>query len=299
MRRIVLPVTAIAVLPLVLAACGSASTASSKTTSTAHLSPQAAVDAAYHTAGANPISFHINEAVYITVNGKNYGDSVISGNVHSDPTRPSASYASLTESLSTLGKSEGNILMLLKNATLYINAGGVHTSGANITPGWKSLPLSGYLSKINSGSQSPVSPSIITSPQSSLLGAALSGAKITSHGSSTVGGQAVNVYTATIPYQKLANGLSNSKGELASSLSKILSLYHMTGTDEITVDIAKNTNRIADVSSTFSSTFAPVDGSPVKYHFDLGIRQQYSNYGVKFAVRAPASAKSITSLKQL
>jgi hypothetical protein len=241
----------------------------------------------------------MNETVDITVNGKNYGGSTISGNVYSDPSSPSAAYASLTENLSTLGKSEGNILMLLKNTILYINAGGVQMSGASVTPGWKSLSLSVYLNKLSSGSSSPVSPSITTSAQSSLLGAAIDGAKITSHGSSTVGGQAVNVYTATIPYQKLVQGLSNSKGELASSLAKILSLYHMTGTDAITVDIAKSTNRIADVSSAFSSTFAPVKGSPTKYHFDLGVRQQYSNYGVKFTVNAPASAKPITSLKQL
>jgi hypothetical protein len=189
--------------------------------------------------------------------------------------------------------------MLLKNGTLYVNANGIHASGASVTPGWKSLPLSSYLNQLSSGSSSPVSPSITTSAQSSLLGAAIDGAKITPNGSSTVAGQAVNVYTVTIPYQKLVQGLSKSKGELAFALSKVLSLYHMTGTDAITVDITKSTNRIADVSSVFSSTFAPVKGSPTKYRFDLAVQQRYSNYGVKFTVNAPASAQSITSLKQL
>ncbi|KJE75308.1 hypothetical protein [Ferrimicrobium acidiphilum] len=122
MRRIVLPVTAIAVLPLVLAACGSTSTTSAKTSS-APLSPQVAVDAAYHTAGASPTSLHVDETVGIVVNSKNYRGSTISGDVYSDPSNPAATYVSVTENLSALNKSEGTMLMLLKNDKPYIKAG--------------------------------------------------------------------------------------------------------------------------------------------------------------------------------
>jgi len=296
MRRIVLPVTAIAVLPLVLAACGSTSTTSSQTSSS-HLSPQAAVDAAYHAAGASPASFHVDETVGITVNGKNYGGSAISGNIYSDPSNPSASYASLTENLSTLGKSEGSMLMLLKNDRLYINAGGIHASGVSVTSGWKVMPLQTYISEMGTASSSTITPTAIRSAQSSLLAALISSAKITANGSSTINGQAVNVYTATVPYAKLIPAMAKAKGILSSSLSTVLSLYHMTGDAKLTIETTKSTNRIADINGVFSSTFAPVKGSPTKYHFVISVSQQYSNYGVKFTVHAPASAKTVTNFK--
>lgn len=297
MRRIVLPVTAVVALPLLLSACGSASI--SAKTSTAHLSHQAAVAAAYRVAGASPTSFHLNETVNITVNKKGYGGSTISGDVYSDPSHTSGSYASLTENLSALGKSEGNLLTRIKNNNVYINAGGIHLSGVSITPGWKVISLSNYFAGLNSASSSSVSPTITTSAQSSLLGSVVNGAKITASGSSTVGGQAVNVYTASISYPKLIKALSTSKGVLASALSKVLSLYHMTGTATVTIDIAKSNDRVASVAAVFTSTFAPVKGSPTKYHFDLAVQQQYSNYGVKFTVKTPASAKTVTNFKGL
>lgn len=296
MRRIIPPVTAVVALPLLLSACGGTTSAS---TSTAHLSPQTAVDAAYRVAGASPTSFHLNETVNMTVNKKGYGGSTISGDVYSDPSNVSGSYATLTENLSALGKSEGSLLTLVKNNNVYINAGGIHLSGVSITPGWKVISLSNYFSGLNSASSSSVSPTITTSAQSSLLGAVVNAAKITASGSSTVGGQAVNVYTATASYPKLVKAMSTSKGVLASSLSKVLSLYHMTGTATVTIDIAKSNGRVASVAAVFASTFAPVKGSPTKYHFDLAVQQQYSNYGVKFAVKTPASAKTVTNFKGL
>ncbi|WP_308464469.1 hypothetical protein [Ferrimicrobium sp.] len=295
MRRIILPATAVVALPLLLSACGS----TSAIISTAHLSPQAAVDAAYRVAGASPTSFHLNETVNITVNKKGYGGSTISGDVYSDPSHTSGSYASLTENLSVLGKSEGSLLTLVKNNNVYINAGGIHLSGVSVTPGWKVMSLSNYFSELNSASSSSVSPTITTSAQSSLLPALINDAKISASGSSTVGGQAVNVYTASISYPKLIKALSTSNGVLATALSKTLSLYQMTGTATVTIDIAKSNNRVASVAAVFASTFAPVKGSPTKYHFDLAVQQQYSNYGVKFTVKTPASAKTVTSFKGL
>jgi hypothetical protein len=300
MRRIIFPVTAIAVLPLVLAACGSTSTTSTKTSSqtgAAHLSPQAAVNAAYHAAGASPASFHVDETVGIAVNGKNYGGSTISGNVYSDPSNPSASYASLTENLSTLGKSEGGLSMLLKNDKLYINAGGIHASGLSVTSGWKVMPLQTYISDIGGTSSSTITPTAIRSAQSSLLAALVSSAKITANGSSTVNGQAVNVYTATVPYSKLIPAMAKAKGVLSSSLGAVLSSYRTTGDAKLTIETTKSTNRIADINGVFSSTFAPVKGSSTKDHFVISVSQQYSNYGVKFTVHAPASAKTVTNFK--
>ena len=307
MRRIVLPVTAMAVLPLVLAACGSTSTTSTKTannassqTSASRLSPQAAVDAAYHSAGASPTSFHVDETVGIAVDGKNYGGSTISGNVYSDPSSPSSAYASLTESvLAADNKSEGNLLMLLKNGSLYVNAGGIHASGLSVTSGWKVMPLQTYVNNIGGTASSTITPTAIRSNQSSLLTAIISSAKITSSGSSTVGGQAVNVYTATAPYAKLIPAMVKAKGVLSSSLGAALSAYHVTGDAKLTIETTKSTNQIANIDGVFSATFAPVQGSSTKYHFVISVQQQYTNYGVKFTVTPPASAKAITSFKGL
>jgi hypothetical protein len=299
MRRIVLPVTAIAVLPLVLAACGSASTTSSQT-GAARISPQAAVDAAYHAAGASPTSFHVNETVGIVVNSKNYRGSTISGDVYSDPSNPAATYASLTENLSALNKSEGSMLMLLKNDKLYINAGGIHGSGLSVTSGWKVISLQTYANNIDSMASKQITPTAIKSPQSGLLTALVGSAKITADGSSTVGGQAVNVYTATAPYTKLIPAMAKSKGVLSSSLGVVLSAHHATSNAKLTIETTKSTNRIADVNGVFAATFAPFKGSSVKYHFVIiRVQQQYSNYGVKFTVNAPASAKTVTNFKAL
>jgi hypothetical protein len=296
MRRIILSATAIAVLPLVLAACGNTKVS----TNTAHLSPQAAVDAAYHTAGVSPMSFHVNETIGLTVNGKSYGHSAIFGNVYSDPSNPTAAYASLTESLSTIGgKSEGNLAMVLKNDKLYINAGGIHGNGLSVTPGWKVMPLQTYINNLDSISSNRITPSAIRSNQSSLLTALIGSARITANGSSTVGGQAVNVYTATVPYAKLISAMSKAKGVLSSSLYVVLSAYHATGNVNLTIETTKSTNQIADVGGVFSLVFAPVKGSLTKYHFVINVQQQYTNYGVKFAVSAPASAKPATNFKAL
>ena len=297
MHRIAAPAVAIAVLPLLLSACGSANT--DLKTTTAAPSLQASVDAAYRTAGVSPTSFHLNETVNITVNNKGYGGDTISGNIYSDPSNTSASYASLTDNFSVLGKNEGNMVLLLKNKELYINDAGVHASGLKATPGWKVMSLADYATAITNVSSSPVVPTIAKSAQSSLLGAILKSGTITANGSSTIGGQAVNVYTATIPYAKLAQAMSTSKGEFASTMVKLMSLYHMTGTVKVTVATTTSTDRIADVSGVFSSTFAPVKGSPTKYHFVLSVQQQYTNYGVKFTVAPPASAKTITSFGAL
>jgi len=296
MRRIVLSATAIAVLPLVLAACGNTKVSNN----TAHLSPQAAVDAAYHTAGVSPTSFHVNETVGLTVNGKSYGRSAIFGNVYSDPSNPTGSYASLTENLLTIGgKSEGNLAMVLKNDKLYINAGDIHGNGLSVTPGWKVMPLQTYINNLDKVSSNSITPSAIRSDQSSLLTALIGSAKITADGSSTVGGQAVNVYTATVPYAKLMSAMSKAQGVLSSSLYAVLSAYHATGIAHLSIETTKSTNQIAGVGGVFSLTFAPFKGSSTKYHFVVSVQQQYTNYGVKFAVSTPVSAKPATNFNGL
>jgi hypothetical protein len=188
---------------------------------------------------------------------------------------------------------------MVKDGKVYINAGGIHLSGVSVTQGWKAMSLANYLGGVNNASSSSVVPTMTTNAQSSLLGAVVNAAKITAHGSSTVGGQAVDVYTASIPYPKLIQAMSKSKGQLALSLSRVLSLYHMTGTATVTIDIAKSNNRVASVNSVFASTFTQTKGSSTKYHLDLAVQQQYSNYGAKFKVNPPASAKTVTNFKGL
>jgi hypothetical protein len=242
----------------------------------------------------------VNETVGIVVNSKNYRGSTISGDVYSDPSNPAATYASLTENLSALNKSEGSMLMLLKNDKLYINAGGIHGSGLSVTSGWKVISLQTYANNIDSMASKQITPTAIKSPQSGLLTALVGSAKITADGSSTVGGQAVNVYTATAPYTKLIPAMAKSKGVLSSSLGVVLSAHHATSNAKLTIETTKSTNRIADVNGVFAATFAPFKGSSVKYHFVIiRVQQQYSNYGVKFTVNAPASAKTVTNFKAL
>jgi hypothetical protein len=189
--------------------------------------------------------------------------------------------------------------MLLKNDALYVNAGGIHASGLSVTSGWKVMPLQTYVNDIGGTSSSTITPTAIRSNQSSLLTAIVGSAKITANGSSTIGGQAVNVYTATAPYAKLIPAMAKSKGVLSSSLGAVLSSYHATGNAKLTIETTKNTDRIANINGVFSATFAPVKGSSTKYHFVVSVQQQYTNYGVKFSVHAPASAKPVTNFKGL
>jgi hypothetical protein len=160
-----------------------------------------------------------------------------------------------------------------------------------------SLPT--YISEMGTTSSSTITPTAIRSVQSSLLTAIVSSAKITANGSSTIGGQAVNVYTATVPYAKLIPAMAKTKGVLSSSLGAVLSSYHANGIAKLTIETTKSTNRIAEVSGAFSATSTPVKGSSTKYHFVIGVQQQYTNYGVKFTVHAPASAKTVTNFKGL
>jgi hypothetical protein len=263
-----------------------------------HLSPKASVDAAYRTAGAHPTSFHLSEAVNTTVNGTDYGGDTVSGDVYSDPSNPSASYASLSENISILGKSAGNSQTLLKNEKLYINDGGIHGANFNVTSGWKAMSLTTYAQQMHNAKSGDVSPLVNGGNQSSVLGALLGSAKITASGSSEVGGQAVNVYTATAPYAKLIPAMAKAKGQMALGLGAVMSLYHMTGNATVTIETTKSTDQLADVNAVFSSTFS-VKGSSTKYHTSISVQQQYTNYGVKFSVTTPASAKTATSFNGL
>jgi len=296
MYRTRLAVTVFAAFPLLLAACGSSSTAK---TGSSNLSPRLAVKTAYHSAGTKPESFHVNEVVSVTVDGKAYANSVVAGNVYSDPANTSGSYASLTEQLSTLSKSEGSLSMLLKNDTLYVDASHIHGSGISVSPGWKAISLSNYSSGIKQMASTSIVPTMIENGQPSLLKAALNGAKVTTGGSATVAGQPVNVYTVSTTYTNLVKAMFKSKGELATSLAKVISLYHMNGTAIVTVDIAKHSDHLAAVGIVMKSTFAPVKGSSVKYNFDISIQQTNSNYGVKFSVSAPATTKTVTNFSDM
>jgi hypothetical protein len=296
MRRLILPVTAAVALPLLLSACGSASTSAK----TAHLSPKEAVAASYHKAGSSATSFHLDETATVSINKKVWGETSVSGNIYSDPSNPSASDASLVSSYSTLGKSSGSVTTLAKGNTVYVNADALHLSGVKINRGWVKMPLSSFRTNANHISSSSADPILTTSAQSSFLKVLLHGGKFTSDGASTFGGKPVNVYTASMTLAQFSHSLSSTTGQLAKSLLIALSLTNTkTGALTFTIDVGKNNGLVAGVKTSFSSLYAPTKGSSTKYHFVLAVQQKYSDYGVSFTVHKPTGARSITSFSAI
>jgi hypothetical protein len=290
MHRFVLPAAVLISLPLVLSACGGASQAA--------VSPRTAVETAYHAGATTSDSYHLNERVTVSINQKPEATTSVVGDIYNNPTKPSSSYATFSTSYSTAGKNSGPLLILVKNNQTYFNASGFHLSGVKTTPGWKTMPMSTYLNDQNSVSSSSITPVISMHAQSNMIRTLLQGAKFSSDGTVTVNGKTVNKYTASTTVAQFSHDISSTSGQLAISLARILSIYHLAGPITFTVETNNNDHLVA-IDASFSASFKPSAGSATNYQLGINIQEQYSHYGLSFSVHKPTAAKSITSFSAI
>jgi len=290
MRRLVLSAAALASLPLVLSACGG--------TSQAAVSPKTAIATAYHVGATSADSYHLSEQVTVSLNKKPEATTSVVGNVYSNPSKPSASYASFTTAYSTAGKNSGPLLILVKNNQTYFNADNFHLSGVTTTPGWKTMPMSTYLQDQNNLSSSTITPVVSMHAQSNMIRTLLQGAKFSSDGTISVNGKTINKYTASTTVAQFSHDISSTSGQLAISLARILSIYHLAGPISFTIETNNNDHLVA-IDASFSAAFKPASGSSTSYQLGISIQEQYSNYGVSFSVQKPSGAKSITSFSSI
>jgi hypothetical protein len=286
MHRLVLSSAVLASLPLVLSACGGASQAS--------VSPRTAIETVYHVGATTSDSYHLNERVTVSVNSKPEATTSVVGNIYNDPTKPSSSYASFNTAYSAAGKNSGPLLILVKNNQTYFNASAFHLSGVKTTPGWKTMSMSTYLADQNSGSSSSITPVISMHAQSNLIRTLLQGAKFSSDGTVVVNGKTVNKYTASTTVAQFSSDISSTSGQLAISLARILSIYHLAGQITFTVE-TNNNDRLVAIDASFSASFKPAAGSSTSYQLGINIQEQYSHYGIAFSVHPPSGAKAITN----
>ena len=284
-RKTVLSVSSLLSLPLVLAACGS--TASSEPANTKPVTPQAAVGAAYHQAVTSPNSYRLTSTVTTTHNGALMQTVTVSGDVH-DSLKPNGSYGALTVTVVMPGQSnEGSMSEMIDNGNLYINATGFRLSGIRKINGWISIPIIKYHSDLSSNTKSSFFP-LVSIHQSELLGSLLKSGKFVSAGTTTLAGQKVDSYKLTLTVAQLAHAAS---GTMAKGIVRTMEAFSVKAPITFTVDVGSG-NHVAFIGTTFPATIFKI---PVT----LTINQQCTNYGVKFSVSPPKSAKPVTSLSVL
>ena len=284
-RKTVLSVSSLRSLPLVLAACGS--TASSEPANTKPVTPQAAVEAAYHQAVTSPNSYRLTSTVTTTHNGALMQTVTVSGDVH-DSLKPNGSYGALTVTVVMPGQSnEGSMSEMIDNGNLYINATGFRLSGIRKINGWISIPIIKYHSDLSSNTKSSFFP-LVSIHQSELLGSLLKSGKFVSAGTTTLAGQKVDSYKLTLTVAQLAHAAS---GTMAKGIVRTMEAFSVKAPITFTVDVGSG-NHVAFIGTTFPATIFKI---PVT----LTINQQCTNYGVKFSVSPPKSAKPVTSLSVL
>ena len=284
-RKTVLSVSSLLSLPLVLAACGS--TASSEPANTKPVTPQAAVEAAYHQAVTSPNSYRLTSTVTTTHNGALMQTVTVSGDVH-DSLKPNGSYGALTVTVVMPGQSnEGSMSEMIDNGNLYINATGFRLSGIRKINGWISIPIIKYHSDLSSNTKSSFFP-LVSIHQSELLGSLLKSGKFVSAGTTTLAGQKVDSYKLTLTVAQLAHAAS---GTMAKGIVRTMEAFSVKAPITFTVDVGSG-NHVAFIGTTFPATIFKI---PVT----LTINQQCTNYGVKFSVSPPKSAKPVTSLSVL
>ncbi|MHB1731925.1 MAG: hypothetical protein ACYCU8_00455 [Ferrimicrobium acidiphilum] len=282
-RKTVLSMSALLSLPLALAACGS--TASSEPAKP--VTPQAAVEAAYHQAVTSPNSYHLTSTVTTTHNGALMQTTTISGNVY-DSLKPNGSYGALTVATVIPGQSnEGSMSEIIDNGNLYINATGFRFNGVHKINGWISIPIVKYHSDLSSNTKSSFFP-LVSIHQSELLGSLLKSGKFVSAGTTTLAGQKVDSYKLTLTVAQLAHAAS---GTMAKGIVRTMEAFSVKAPITFTVDVGSG-NRVAFIGTTFPATIFKI---PVT----LTINQQCTNYGVKFSVSPPKNAKPVTSLSVL
>lgn len=284
-RKTVLSVSSLLSLPLLLAACGS--TASSEPANAKPSTPQAAVEAAYHQAVTSPNSYHLTSTVTTMHNGALMQTTTISGNVY-DSLKPNGSYGALTVATVIPGQSnEGSMSEIIDNGNLYINATGFRFNGVRKIDGWVSIPIAKYHSDLNNNTKSSFFP-LVSIHQSELLGSLLKSGKFVSAGTTTLAGRKVDSYKLTLTTTQFAHA---AYGTMAKGIVRTIEAFSVKAPITFTVDVGSG-NRVAFIGTTFPATIFKI---PVT----LTINQQCTDYGVKFSVSPPKSAKPVTSLSVL